>query len=536
MAELPTYVGKYKIEALVARGGMGAVLKATHPTLRRHVVLKKLTIRGNASHAERFKREARILMDFQHDNIVRVFDHFKEGSSYYMVLEYVDGLSLDQLLRKRRFLSSELALAILLEAGRALAYAHSMGVIHRDIKPGNILISRKGEVKLADFGIASSEDDDDPGLTKEGMTLGTPCYMPPEQIENAKNVDKRADLYALGVMLYEMVTGKKPYPGNFSAETLTTIRKGRYRPARKINKHVHPFVERLIAKLMRPDPKRRLQDAERLNRLVERRLRRYKAEALNSALIGLVEGSLADEPSYPRARRRLPGLPLAGIVARGLGSAAFFAWNSGYAHRWLLSDSYGLLTVSLRVPKSGRQAGETFARARIFVDDGADMPEAQASPLDFQYREGADADPYRSLAAKPVFLPPGDYRLKLVVGDAVHWESFTLPALSAPGGKDGVSLRLRVGEGTPRPLSVSSRATDAATGLELEHRLEVLASGAWRPVAELSEGSLMSGGVIKLRLAAEGYEPRLFSLKLAPDQDRLSIAAALSPLGDASRR
>ena len=96
MAELPEFIGKYKIEALVARGGMGAVLKAQHPTLRRFVVLKKLTIRGSAAIAERFKREARILIDFQHDNIVRVFDHFKEGNSHYMVLEYVDGMSLDQ--------------------------------------------------------------------------------------------------------------------------------------------------------------------------------------------------------------------------------------------------------------------------------------------------------------------------------------------------------------------------------------------------------------------------------------------------------
>ncbi|HPB66154.1 MAG TPA: serine/threonine-protein kinase, partial [Spirochaetales bacterium] len=210
MAELPASIGKYPIDALFARGGMGAVFKATHPTLKRHVVLKKLTMRGSASIAERFKREARILMDFKHDNIVRVFDHFKEGSSHYMVMEFVDGESLDALIRRRRFLSTELSLAIFLKACRALAYAHERGVVHRDIKPGNILISKKGEVKLADFGIASSGDEDDGGLTREGMTLGTPSYMPPEQIENAKNVDKRADVYAMGIMLYEMTTGKKP--------------------------------------------------------------------------------------------------------------------------------------------------------------------------------------------------------------------------------------------------------------------------------------------------------------------------------------
>lgn len=532
MAELPEYVGKYRIEALVARGGMGAVLKATHPTLHRNVVLKKLTIRGNASYAERFKREARILMDFQHDNIVRVFDHFKEGNSHYMVLEYVDGMSLDQLLKRRRYLSSELSLAILLEAGKALAYAHSMGVIHRDIKPGNILISRKGEVKLADFGIASSEEDDDAGLTKEGMTLGTPCYMPPEQIEDSRNVDKRADLYALGVMLYEMVTGKKPYPGNFSAETLTAIRKGRYRSPRKINKRVLPFVERLVARLMRPDPARRVQDADRLNRMVERFLGRYQAQALTAALAGLVDETLADEPAYPRAKRRRSVLPVAAAVVLGLAAGAYYAWTAGYAHRWFLAERYGLLTVSARVPKSGRRADETIARVRVFADDGADMPEIAASPLDLAEVAGPEADPYRTLSSAPVFLPPGDYRVKLILGDAVRWEAFTLPALAAPGGADGVALRLRVDETRPRPLAVTSQARDASSGSELAHELEVLSAGAWRRVGDLPAETLMTGTVIKFRLSAEGYEPETFSLKIAPDQDRLTLSAELKRQGD----
>src|SRR5574344_1743568 len=125
-------IGKYKIVSLVAKGGMGAVYKAVHPSLRRYVIIKKLTIRGNASIIERFKREAQILLDCNDPHIVHLFDYFKEGNSHYIVLEFVDGMSLDVLLKKRRYLSGPLALHIFMDACKALKYAHDNGVIHRD--------------------------------------------------------------------------------------------------------------------------------------------------------------------------------------------------------------------------------------------------------------------------------------------------------------------------------------------------------------------------------------------------------------------
>jgi hypothetical protein len=531
MAELPSTIGKYKIESLVARGGMGAVLKALHPTLRRHVVLKKLTIRGNSSIAERFKREARILIDFRHDNIVRVFDHFKEGSSYYMVLEYVDGMSLDQLIKRQRFLSSELSLFIFLEVCEALGYAHAMGVIHRDIKPGNILISKKGEVKLADFGIATSEEDEDPGLTKEGMTLGTPSYMPPEQIENSKNVDKRADIYAMGIMLYEMVTGKKPYPANFSAETVLMIRKGRYRRAGRVNGRVHPFVDRLIKRLIQPDPDRRFQDVEKIIKAVERYLRRYKAEPIKAALVELMEGKIVEEPRYPRARRRRLALPLAAALAAALGAGVYYAWGEGYVYRWLMPERRGELRLVVRVPKSDRAAADVALKPRLFVDDGKDLPEVERSPLEL--REGATegADPYYSFESGSLFLAPGDYRLKVAAGSRVLWESFALPALATAEGRGGLTLRYRMDEQRQRPLSLSVKAKDRSTGREIGSsvRATVLYRERWTALEELPEDWLYTGTIRQFRVEAEGYEPETFSLRIAPDQDDLVLAASLRP-------
>jgi serine/threonine-protein kinase len=531
MAELPEYIGKYRIESLVARGGMGAVLKAVHPTLKRYVVLKKLTMRGSTSIAERFKREARILMDFKHDNIVQVFDHFKEGNSNYMVLEYVDGTSLDQLIKKQRSLSSELSLFIVLQVCKALAYAHSMGVIHRDVKPGNILISRKGEIKLADFGIAASEDDNDAGLTKEGMTLGTPCYMPPEQIENSKNVDKRADIYSVGVMLYEMVTGKKPYPGNFSAETLVMIRKGRYRRAGRINGRVHPFVDRLIRTLMQPDPARRFQNMDRLVIVIERYLRRYRSEPIVNALVGLMHGSIADEPRYPKARRKRSVLPLLLIILGALSAGGWYAWHAGYVYRWAMPDSYGQLRLTVRVPKSDKRAEELFVRARLFIDDGKDMPESSLSPLTLAFMPTTDSDPYYSLESGRLFLAPGAYRLKLIVGGTVRWECFRVMPYSAPGGSDGLALHLRTEEEGKRPLSVTATARDSVDGLDIPARLMVMANGSWVPPEELPEGWLTTGAVRQFRVESDGYEPQIFSLRIAADHDRLILSALLPPLG-----
>ncbi len=532
MAVFPEMIGKYPIESLVAKGGMGAVFKALHPTLKRHVIIKKLTMRGSATITERFKREARILMDFKNDHIVRVFDHFKEGSSHYIVLEYVDGMSLDQLIKRQRSLSSELALVVFLDACRALQYAHGMGVIHRDIKPGNILISRKGEVKLADFGIAASEDEDDSGLTKEGMTLGTPSYMPPEQIENSKNVDRRADIYAMGIMLYEMVTGKKPYPGNFAPDTVVLIQKGRYRPAGKANPRVLPFVDRLVKKLIKTDPRKRFQTMDAVIKTVEKFLARYPVDSIRGVLTDILAGKCQDEPRYRPAPRKRFLLGAILILLAGIAAGAWYAWTEGLLFRYLMPDRWGELRLVVRVPKSQAEAEDIFLRARIFRNDGKEIPEVEGARIVLARSETEAADPFHTFVSNRLFLAPGPYRVKLTADQDLYWESFHLTpySMAAPDGDGGVTLQFRLEDRIPRPLSVAAEARDALDGRELgEAAFSVYLRGSWRPLAGLEAGDLSGGAVWKFRAEAPGYFPEVFSLRIATAQERLRLEARLVP-------
>ncbi len=202
-----------EIAGWVGLGGMGAVFKARQPHLDRWVAVKVLSeaLAANPAFAERFNREARTLARLNHPNIVTVHDFGRRGEFYFLLMEYVDGVNLRQAMKAGRFTAAQ-ALGLVPKICEALQFAHEEGVLHRDIKPENILLDARGRVKIADFGIAKLMGDgsSDRSLTVSGATLGTPAYMAPEQIENPTEVDHRADIYSLGVVLYELLTGELP--------------------------------------------------------------------------------------------------------------------------------------------------------------------------------------------------------------------------------------------------------------------------------------------------------------------------------------
>lgn len=217
--ELQALFPQLEILECIGRGGMGIVYKARQPHLDRFVALKILApgLEADPGFAERFTREARTLAKLTHPNLVAVHDFGESGGHYYLVMEYVDGVNLRQAMQAARF-TPEQALGLIPDLCAALQFAHDHGVLHRDIKPENILLDTKGRVKIADFGIARLLTDDprDLTLTATGGALGSAAYMAPEQIEHPEDVDHRADIYSLGVVFYEMLTGGLPL-GRFPA-------------------------------------------------------------------------------------------------------------------------------------------------------------------------------------------------------------------------------------------------------------------------------------------------------------------------------
>jgi len=249
---------QFEILDLLGYGGMGAVYKARQKSLDRLVALK--IIKPDAvdapGFAERFDREAKALAKLSHSNIVSIHDSGKSDGLYYFVMEYVDGTNLRRLIESKE-LAPEQAIRIIPQVCEALQFAHDEGIVHRDIKPDNILVDSKGRVKIADFGLAKllgKTSINEHTLTGTHQVMGTPRYMAPEQMEGSKAVDHRADIYSLGVVFYEMLTGELPM-GNFEP------------PSRKVQVDVR--LDEIVLRSMAREPERRYQHASDVKTDVE---------------------------------------------------------------------------------------------------------------------------------------------------------------------------------------------------------------------------------------------------------------------------
>jgi tRNA A-37 threonylcarbamoyl transferase component Bud32 len=246
-----------EIHEMVGQGGMGAVFKVSQRRMHRTVALKVLpeSLAQNPEFSERFTREAQVLARLTHPNIVTLYDFGERKGIYFLLMEFVDGVNLRQAMEAARF-SPEQALKVVPRICDALDYAHQQGVLHRDIKPANILLDTDGTIKLADFGIAKLTDstESEITLTRTGGTLGTPHYMAPEQIEKPSEVDHRADIYSLGVVLYEMLTGELPI-GRFAAPS--------------IKSEAHPGIDSVVLRALEKDRNERQQSAGEMKTDVE---------------------------------------------------------------------------------------------------------------------------------------------------------------------------------------------------------------------------------------------------------------------------
>jgi TM2 domain-containing membrane protein YozV/predicted Ser/Thr protein kinase len=255
--EIAKLFPQFEILSLIGKGGMGAVYKARQPALDRFVALKVLppAVANDPGFAERFNREARALARLSHPNIVVVYDYGTAGALNYLVMEFVDGTNLREVEQAGK-LTAEQALAIVPQICEALQFAHNEGIVHRDIKPENLLIDKKGRLKITDFGIAKILDvaKGKVALTGAKDVVGTPHYMAPEQIEKPQMVDHRADIYSLGVVFYEMLTGELPL-GKFAP------------PSKKVQVDVR--LDEVVLHTLEKEPERRYQQASQVKTDIE---------------------------------------------------------------------------------------------------------------------------------------------------------------------------------------------------------------------------------------------------------------------------
>jgi len=539
--DFPPMIGKYKVVGEIARGGMGVVYKAFHPLLKRYVVIKKMTVRGNNANTERFNKEAQLLMDMNTPYIVHLYDYFTEAGYRYMVEELVDGIALDKLLKKQTVLPPPIAMIVLQDACSALKYAHSKNIIHRDIKPGNILISKKAGIKLADFGIATDEAEQGDGITVSGVSLGTPAYMSPEQFKDSSKVDKRADIYSLGIMLYEMVTGTKPYPGEFNMETFKIIKKGRYIHPRKIDKKIPMEIQSLIHKMIRPSPKRRFQSIEGVLRAIKKYLRHYDIHDLKVQLARsvLTEGYYQFPFFNPKdkLRRRIKRV-ITGLLIFAL--AGFLFWRSGLLYKTLLRKLYTPVNIELEVPRSLSANLDLPIKAFFFENDAEQIPELKWAERDFALKGSRFferlftvqtrvevvrlASKNKTYDVKTLYLKKGDYRMKVVAGPYVWWKSFHVD--SKP-----VLIECDFLKNSTRRLEVSSFVYDKLSGSDISSKakIELLYKNNWKELSEIPEEELQSGTVWKIKVSCPGYIEERFSLLIDWYQDKLFLSAELMP-------
>jgi serine/threonine protein kinase len=362
-------LGSYRIVDSIGRGGMGEVYKAEHGVLGRTVAIKVLPRRKSAPEdIANFLREARVLARLDHENLVRAFDAGEDQSVYYLVTEYVPGTDLRKLVRVKGPLSVKQAASVVSQVALALHHAHEQGLIHRDVKPGNVLVTPDGRAKLSDLGLAGPSHgglDEDPRL---GKIVGTADYLSPDHIEAPWNPTPAWDIYSLGCTLYYAVTGKVPFPGGATLDKVRAHRQLRPLDPRRLNPNLSTDFVDVIADMMAKNPAERIgsakEVAERLAPWVEAADVPLLSNGASSASVA--EAGTGDWTSQPPA-----------IATDGSGSSGALADTQG-------SDP-GISGVSDLprdpAPQSseithpvGAASQETYPRVPVSATDSADSP------------------------------------------------------------------------------------------------------------------------------------------------------------------
>jgi eukaryotic-like serine/threonine-protein kinase len=341
--------GRYELEELVGTGGMSSVYRAHDRLLERNVALKVLHegLTTEGDHVERFRREARAVAQLSHPNIVTVIDRGEQDARQFIVFEFVPGENLKELVGRVGPLPEREAIRLALQVARALAFAHGQGLVHRDVKPQNVLLTEEGRAKVTDFGIARSLDVAG-GLTQTGTVMGTSDYIAPEQARGS-HVDELSDVYSLGAVLYELLTGEVPFSGdNFVAVAMRHINEPPP-SVRERRPDVSPRLDAAVRRAMAKDPGDRFRSMEEFAGELQGCLGELDGTGVSSG-----EQTVVVEPPSRRERRRLRRseldrptiwpliVLLAGLAVLAAIFAAVFAFTgSGPRLSRLVGDGHG---------------------------------------------------------------------------------------------------------------------------------------------------------------------------------------------------
>ncbi|PID38380.1 MAG: hypothetical protein CSA65_04965 [Proteobacteria bacterium] len=409
-------VGNYQILEEIGSGGMAVVYKGSQESLGRVVAIKalKTVLTSDPNIVARFEREAMSVASFQHENIITLYDFFRERGALFMVMEFVEGIDLYDLLERAERIPHEVAAIMALQVARALDYAHFRGVIHRDVKPANIIISRLGEVKLTDFGIARTEHSD---LTEAGIGLGTPAYMSPEQIIG-DHLDHRSDIWSLGIVLYQMLTGKKPFVDDEERSAMQRIRLDEAEPVKALCPDCPKELIAVIDQCMQKSPDDRYLSTQELVVELEHYVASHVHTNYRARMVFFLkeQGVISDEQTtamlhpaligggYGGKARPLPRRPSGG-GSQALGMLLLVLGVAlGGVGGWLGYERYGPGAQAAPKPAPGvcppadrtQQYGQLIVRVHPWANVKVDGKQLETTPL-----------------ARPLMLPVGKHRVEL---------------------------------------------------------------------------------------------------------------------------
>ncbi len=277
-ASVPTKIGRYQVVSMLAWGSQSKVYLADDNILKQKVAIKELVV-SDARARESFRREAKFLRELNSArNVIKIYEFLQKDGDEYIVREFVDGISLSNLIQRQGRLPVPMAMHIFSQICFGLCDAHDKGIILRDIKPGNVLISKDGDVKLSDFGVAATEQDLAEG---KASAIGTPRSLSPEQMDPGGGVDRRTDIYSMGIMLYGMLFAEWPFTGNSIEELMSKVKRGDYVKPIERDPTVPTSVNDLIVKMMARDKEERFKDIHEVVREVDDYLAQFSSRSQN---------------------------------------------------------------------------------------------------------------------------------------------------------------------------------------------------------------------------------------------------------------